>query len=338
MIYRMPYTSIGCALAWLCLSFPPLYAQGPVVPAPSAASPLVTSAGTANLITQAQADQKVGHFAEALALLQAPPSTASAADTTALQLAVADVQFDWAESQWSHMSAVPHYQAAFAIDQTLRPAQAAGDLNAMGLTFRNLSLYSKAIDCFQQALTRFRQVGDKEGQEKALMHMGLAYRYLSRYDKAVDVYRQALPLMHQLYKDRGAETSVLLTLGIIYDEKLHQYKNAINSFDQARAICQQTRDKNTEAGALVDLGTIYHEARQYHTAIAVYRQASLLYQETADKDGEAISLFNTGLAYDNLRQYRQANSVYRQALSLYKQAGDKDGEARTRRSLERRNS
>ncbi len=253
-----------CALTLVGFGLSPLHAQVPTAaPAPPDAFTPAASADTASLIAQAQADQKAGRFAEALALLQPLSPPVSPADTKALQRAIAHVQFGWAESllDSSPQQALPHYQSALDIDRTLRPAQSASDLNEIGIAYAKLRQYSKALVFFQQAQTLHQQAGDKAGEANTLTGMGNDYYFL------------------------------------------HQYSKSIDAFQQEMLLYQQVGSRDKEAGALDNLAHIYNDLRQYSKALSLYHQALLIYRQVRDKVGEANTLHNMGIASNHLKSH-----------------------------------
>ncbi len=247
-----------CALillgpATLCAQTPP--PAMPEVPAPVApdvtAAPGTTAApaaGTVFTVTQAQAEAKAGRFDKALAVLQAP-GTVPPADAKALQIGIADVQYAWARSleQDSPVQALPHFQAALAIDRTLRPADAADDLNETGIACEQLGQHNRSVDACRQALTLYEQAGDTNGQAKALDNLAIAYEHLGQSVRAIGIYRRSVAL-HRQAGDKHGQADALDNLGLTYDA-LHQYAKAIGFHRQALLLFQQAGDKDGAAEA-----------------------------------------------------------------------------------------
>ena len=237
MIRRIFPPSACCALALLGLA--PLHAQAPAF-------------GTTFTVTQAQAEVKAGRFDRALAVLQAPHSVPPA-DAKALRLAVADVQYAWAQSllTTSPAQALPHYQAALATDRTLRPAQAAADLNETAVAYVGLRRPVAAIGSFQQALPFYQKVGDKDGQGNTLMGLGIMYFSLHQPGEAVGFLQRALPFYRQA-GDKEGQANVLNNLGNVYRSG-GQSGKAAGFYRQAVLFYQQAGDKGGAAGALKSL-------------------------------------------------------------------------------------
>ena len=232
-----------CTLTLLGLA--PLHAQAPpdASTTPDAPAQAPPPADTAGVVAQAHADQEAGRYADALALLQAPipgaPAAASPSDAKALRLAVADVQYAWARSleDDSPAQALPHFQAALAIDRAQRPAAAADDLNEAGIAYERLNQHGRSADACRQALALYGRAGDRNGEAKALDNMGIAYKYLGQYSKAIGLYQRAI-VLHRQAGDKDGQA-----------DALGQYGKAVGCHRQALLLFQQAGDKDGAAEA-----------------------------------------------------------------------------------------
>jgi tetratricopeptide (TPR) repeat protein len=62
----------------------------------------------------------------------------------------------------------------------------------LGIAYRSLSQYDKAIDYYEQALPIFQQVKNRDGEAKVLNNLGNMDLALSQYDKAIAFYKQSI--------------------------------------------------------------------------------------------------------------------------------------------------
>jgi tetratricopeptide (TPR) repeat protein len=164
---------------------------------------------------------------------------------------------------------------------------------SLGIAYDSLSQYQQAIEYNQQALALFQQIGDRNGEAKALLNLGVAYHSLSQYQRATEHYQQALPIFQQI-GDRNGEAAALVSLGLAYGS-LSQYQKEIKYHQQALPILQQVGDRNGEAAALVSLGLAYGSLSQYQKEIKYYQQALPIFQQVGDRNGEAAALNNLGI-------------------------------------------
>ncbi|MDK2410666.1 tetratricopeptide repeat protein, partial [Aphanizomenon sp. 202] len=105
----------------------------------------------------------------------------------------------------------------------------------------------------------------------------------------------------QTTQDRKTEADKLLEQGIQQFQR-SQYKDAIQSWQQALGIYQQLKDRNGEANSLMNLGNAYNSLGQYPKAIEVYQQSLIIKRDIGDRYGEGSSLIGLGSAYNSLGQ------------------------------------
>ncbi|MBD2121526.1 CHAT domain-containing tetratricopeptide repeat protein [Trichocoleus sp. FACHB-262] len=108
---------------------------------------------------------------------------------------------------------------------------------------------------------------------------------------------------------------------------LSQHQKAIEYYQQALPIYQQIRDRNEEANILLGLGSAYYLLSQYLKAKEYYQQALPIFQQVRDRNEEANILLGLGNVYNSLSQYQKAVEYYQQALPIFQQVRDRNGEA-----------
>ncbi|QJB43452.1 CHAT domain-containing protein [Dolichospermum flos-aquae] len=130
----------------------------------------------------------------------------------------------------------------------------------------------------------------------------------------------------QTSQDQKTEADKLLEQGIQQAQR-SQYKDAIQSWEQALAIYQKLKDRNGEASSLNNLGNAYRHLGQYRKAIDFSQQSLTITREIGDRNGVANSLIGLGLAYSDLGQYPKAIEFHQQSLAIKQEMGDRNGEA-----------
>ena len=131
----------------------------------------------------------------------------------------------------------------------------------------------------------------------------------------------------QSVEDRQAEADRLFQQGLQQARIRQQFREAIQSWEQALVIYRELEDRQGQANVLNNLGLAYQSLSDFRQAIAYYEQALPLFEAIGDRQGQAGALNNLGIAYRNLSDYRQAITHYEQALSLFKTIGDRQGQA-----------
>ena len=126
----------------------------------------------------------------------------------------------------------------------------------------------------------------------------------------------------QTNQDRKTEADKLFEQGKQQYQR-SQYKDAIQSWEQALAIYQELKDRNGEANSLNNLGNAYNSLGQYAKAIEFFQQSLAIFREIGDRNDEANSLNNLGDAYRNLGQYPKAIEFYQLSLAIQREIGDR---------------
>src|ERR671932_2201839 len=85
-------------------------------------------------------------------------------------------------------------------------------LGSLGLAYRNLGDYAKAIEYYQQCLAIAREIKDRKGEGQSLANLGVAYHALGDYAKAIEYQQQRLAIAREI-GDKDGEGTALNNLG-----------------------------------------------------------------------------------------------------------------------------
>jgi CHAT domain-containing protein len=212
-----------------------------------------------------------------------------------------------------------------ALAQTPNARQAeATRLFQQGIEQFQTSQFKVALQSWQQALSLYREIKDRQGEGASLGNLGNAYLYLGDYAKAIDYQQQHLAIAREI-KDRLGEGNSLGNLGIAYFS-LGDYANAIEYHQQRLAIAKSIKDRLGEGQSLGNLGIAYRSLGDYAKAIEYQQQHLAIAREIKDRAGEKTSLTNLGNAYISLRDYAKAIDYLQQSLAIAKDSKDRQGE------------
>ncbi|OKH32919.1 Fis family transcriptional regulator [[Phormidium ambiguum] IAM M-71] len=189
--------------------------------------------------------------------------------------------------------------------------------------FQN-SQFREASQSLQQALTIFREIGDRKGEGAALGTLGLVYNFLGDYREAIDYHQQSLAIAREI-GDRQNEAPSLANLGLAY-YSLGDYRKAIEYHQQSLTIAREINDRFGEGLVLANLGLAYNSLGDYRKAIEYQQQSLAIVREIGDRQGEAAALGNLGLAYNSVGDYRKAIDYQQQSLAIKREIGDRQGE------------
>ncbi|GAG43262.1 unnamed protein product, partial [marine sediment metagenome] len=105
----------------------------------------------------------------------------------------------------------------------------------VAFTLANLSInfaeYHSAIELYQQSLSVFEELKDKQRIGSSLGSLGNVYNYLGQYQAAISYYNKALDIARET-KDLNSECISLGNLGSAY-EYLGQYQKAIDFIERS---------------------------------------------------------------------------------------------------------
>ena len=112
---------------------------------------------------------------------------------------------------------------------------AADQLFDKGMQQGQMGQFLEAIQSFQQALTIYREIGQRWWERVTLNHLGDVYYELGQYQQAIDYYNQVLAIV----REQGEfEWDVLKDLGDVYFS-LGQYQQAFDYYEQILAIARK---------------------------------------------------------------------------------------------------
>ena len=179
--------------------------------------------------------------------------------------------------------------------------------------------FEAALNSCQDALTAYQQLQDVGGQARSMTNVGIAQNSLEQHEEAVATLQSALPLASSL-STKQVEAIVFNNLAIAY-EALGQPQEAENLRQQASLFFQ--------AEELLQQGIQQNQISQFREALQSWEQALEIYRAIGDRAGEGAALGNLGIVYKNLGQYPRAIELYEQQLVITREIGDRSGEGAT---------
>ena len=186
--------------------------------------------------------------------------------------------------------------------------------------------YSKGLDEFQTALSRYRQVGDRRGEMKALIEIA-SLQYLLVRPEALASSHQAEQIAREL-GDRPATAAVLLVVGRLI-ERAGDLVAARTTFEQSLTISHSLDNRKAEATSLNDIGRTYGRSNDAEQAAIRFEQALPLLRATGDRLGESGLLNNLGNAYSDLGDFEKSIDSYRRSLAISRELHDAERQAVT---------
>ncbi|MBD2091289.1 tetratricopeptide repeat protein [Microcoleus sp. FACHB-1515] len=254
--------------------------------------------------------------------------TLRAATVDELALAEADRLMQQGRQQQTnnqYQEALQSFQQALTLYREVGDRHNEGTvLTLIGWVYGVIGPYSEALNYHQQAVVIFQEVGDRRGEANAFLGLGWDYDGLGQYAESIESYQQALVIFREI-GDRRNEGTTLGNIGSVYGVT-GPYSEALNYHQQALAVHRETGNRAGEGTALNNIGIVYSNLGQYFTALDYYQQALVVNREASNHEGEGSNLGNIGSTYSNLGQYSQALEYHQQALSIFREISDRESE------------
>lgn len=198
-------------------------------------------------------------------------------------------------------------------------------LNALGIIYRNHSMYEKAIDYHDYAEEIATYCENLELKVLSLNMLGVVYRRMDLVSSALDYHSQALefaktanPMTEQL---RLSVAVSLNSMGNIY-LVLKQYDLAVEQFVKSLEIEKETDNKLGLAINYQNIGFAKEAKGLLDEALKDY-ETSLMYNEQIDSEiGRVICYNSIGKVYIKQKKFDEASTILQNALTKALEVGD----------------
>ena len=252
--------------------------------------------------------QREGRNREAQrALRELLPGLRASSDRAALARALAAAT-DASLALGEYEAAIQEAQEAFDVHQRLgQQADAAWDLNAIGLANLYLARYDSALASYQRALALDRAGGDGDGEITRLNNIGNVHYMRGRYADALRLYEEAMAKVDTRTSERSRARLRKMTISnlAVLHQRLGADQRALDLYAQLRT--GETMQPSEEAQLLINQGWLFRRLGDPIKAMQTYRQAQALFARAQHRDGEIGAWRNIGIAYAlDLNDHRAA--------------------------------
>jgi CHAT domain-containing protein/uncharacterized protein HemY len=198
-------------------------------------------------------------------------------------------------------------------------------LGGMGFIYGSKGDYARAADYQNQSFTVQQAINNVQGMMMALFNLGQAYAVQGKFPEAIAAFQKGLPLAQTL-KDGRSEIQFVGNLGMVYGAQ-GDYAQAIAAYQRGLELAKRAGDPQAEFSALNGLASTHASQGDYATAISYHRQSLELARKAAKSSDEIRALSSLGLMYYNLGDYEKAIEFQQQGLILARKINDQRGEA-----------
>ncbi len=188
----------------------------------------------------------------------------------------------------------------------------------------------KAIEFCKECLILINIKGIKEQYAKLLntkiyLTMLEAYNLIRDYAKVIKYARELLVISSEL-GERATEGMLALILANTF-KKQCKYVEAKDQYERAIDIMIETGDREGQANAYEDCGTLFTDLGEYVKAKEFLEKALAIRMEIGDKEGQAANYGSLGSVFLSRGEYVKAQDYLKKALVIRMEIGDKKGEA-----------
>jgi serine/threonine protein kinase/Tfp pilus assembly protein PilF len=220
-------------------------------------------------------------------------------------------------------ASLEHLDKAASLATQLQNDEARADiLQASGIAYMRLNRPTEALKRYEESLAIKQRLGNKRGMAASYVQIGEVQRALGNPKAAEQSYRAALKLRREI-GDKAGLSLTLMDLALLLDETFGRAKEALPLIQEALTITRESGNRNMEARALNNIGSVYLGQGQYSDA-QTYFERALEIRETVKAPQEvADTLHNLGDTFTKMGRYDQALRRYIGALDLRRTAGDR---------------
>jgi predicted ATPase/Tfp pilus assembly protein PilF len=194
-------------------------------------------------------------------------------------------------------------------------------LNSAGIFAALQGELKVARGMYEQSLTLWRELGDKQGIASSLSNLGIIAHQEGAPDIAKTLHEESLALGRELADKRGIAVS-LNNLGLALQE-LGDYHQAGTLYEESLALRRELGDTLGIAGSLGNLGLVAQALRDYDKARTLYQESLALRRELEDRAGMAELFSNLGAIEQKQGNYAAARDLYEEGLALARELGYK---------------
>ncbi len=191
----------------------------------------------------------------------------------------------------------------------------AKSLRETGLIFERGGNYIKAINAFKDAEKIYAELDMQLGRAQCYQDIGRIYfYYLDHYAEALSFQKKALPL----FEKHGNQADIVTTLNYmgLTHEKMANYKQSLQYYEQALLIARQLEDENLLAQCKQYHANVLWKMGDYQNALAFQEQVYNLFEKNNSQEFMQVAKATQGLIALSLGNPQDALVFEREALDL----------------------
>lgn len=198
-------------------------------------------------------------------------------------------------------------------------------INSLGIIYRNLSNYPKAMALHQKAKDLANLSGNVEFQAQSLNMIGVIYRRMDMVKPALDFHKKALDIANTVKNPSNTLKSSIAvsqnSMGNIY-LTLKQYDLAIKEFEKSLIIEKEANNRLGLAINYQNLGYADEAEGKLDLALKNYKRSLDYNNQINSEVGRVICYNSIGQVYIKQKKYADALVIIKEGLKKALQIND----------------
>ncbi len=230
---------------------------------------------------------------------------------------------------WNNRSRNPHQslnggESALKIAQSLKDFKLqAKAYNLIGVVYRNLGKYEKAIASYKNALRIAESSGDSTQIAYSCNNIGGLYRLEGNNTIALEYILRGLKIFENRH-DKAGMAFCTINIGLIYRSQ-QNYIKALEYLDFTLKLRDEIKDLPGKALALNLIAEIHYEQGDINDALNYFFEVEKEYTAVDDKKGLAATWGGIGDIYYDKKDYKNALLYRTKALEMSKKINYLEG-------------
>lgn len=149
--------------------------------------------------------------------------------------------------------------------------------------------------------------------------LGVAADKAGHVDSAIVIFKDCITKSKQLSLSNKTAESMNYLANILVSQG--NYSTALDYYNQALILDEQTGDLKGISSRLNNIGRIYHFKEEYAKSIDYFKRSLEIYNELESRIDKAIALNNIGYSYKMEGEFKEALPYFRESLLLQNSEG-----------------
>lgn len=243
-------------------------------------------------------------------------------DTTKVKILT---DYTWTNRSKDPSAALRSGQEAYRIAQKIdNKSLQAKALNLIGVVYRNMTYYDRALNVYRNALRLAEEAKDSLQIAYSYNNIGGIYRLEGNNILALEYILKALSVFENL-KNKEGMSFCTINIGLIY-RRQNNYIKALEYLNYTLRLREEINDRPGKALALNLIAEIHYDMGSMNAALNYYYEVEKEYIAVDDKKGIAAAWGGIAGVFYNQKNYLKALEYRKKSLELSKKISYIEGQ------------